>query len=120
MTIRIWVNVLNELTDLIRVSLQTAHDSLQVFHLDVARLLLVKKIKNFLEILHFVIRETVEDLLLLLVLVHLLLSFVLLLLLHLGFLVGTCWSLLIGVIDLLVLSTVVSLILKLFLVCLLV
>jgi hypothetical protein len=116
----IGVNVLNELTDLIRVSLQAAHDSFKVFHLDVARFLLVKKIKNFLEVLHFVIGETVEHFLLLLVLVHLLLIFILPFFLIVGFFLRECWSLLVGVIDLLVLTTIVFLIVKLFLVCLLV
>jgi len=119
LTIGIGIDVLDKFADFIRISLQASHDRLQVFHFDVARLFFVEKIKNFLEVLDLVIGETVKDLLLLLILVHLLLSLIAFLILQVRLLVRKYWAFLVGIFNLLVLSIIVILVLKMFTVCLL-
>ena len=54
--------VVNEFTHLGRVSLQTAHNRFQVFHINHLVLLFVKQIKNFLEVLHFVLSKLLDRL----------------------------------------------------------
>lgn len=119
LTIGIGIDVLDKFADFIRISLQASHDRLQVFHFDVARLFFVEKIKNFLEVLDLVIGETVKDLLFLLILVHLLLSLIAFLILQVRLLVRKYWAFLVGIFNLLVLSIIVILVLKMFTVCLL-
>ena len=54
--------VVNEFTHLGGVPLQTAHNRFQVLHVNRLVLLLVEQIKNFLQVLHFVLRELLDGL----------------------------------------------------------
>ena len=118
----VWIDVLNEFSDFTRVSLQATHDGFEVFYFDVARFFFVEKVKNFFQILHLVVSETVKNLRVLLVLIELLLVWILTFLLHLLCisLVRKSWSFLHSVVDLFVLGTIIFLLIKLLLISLLV
>jgi hypothetical protein len=49
------VNVLNEFTDLPRVSLQTTHDSFKVFDVNFTLLFSVEEVEDLFEVVDFVI-----------------------------------------------------------------
>jgi len=56
---RVWVNVFDEISNLVRITLKTAHYRLEILHFDVATLLLVKEVEDLLQVLDLLISEFV-------------------------------------------------------------
>jgi len=56
---RVWVNVFDEISNLVRITLKTAHYCLEILHFDVATLLLVKEVEDLLQVLDLLISEFV-------------------------------------------------------------
>jgi len=55
--VSLWPNLHEQLFGLFWVSLKTLHDGLQIFDVDATDLLLVEKVEDLFQVLHFFLRE---------------------------------------------------------------